>query len=369
MRSNPERKDAVVYVRVSTEEQANGPLNLSNQERRCRNYCAQHGFNVEKVFVDPGESARTKERPEFKKMLAFCKSNRNSVGYVVVQDLSRFARNLQNQAETIHELGRHGIVLKSATEGNIDNTAAGRLAANIYGTFNQYFSDSLSEKMRERTRQAVLAGRFPWPAPIGYVNVTATGDRPNIVPDPVRAPLVRMAFELIETGQHSKSSILAKLAEAGLRTRKNKPLSAQTFAAMLKKSVYCGWVCPPKHPDLKAKGLHEPLISEDTFRQVQRVLAGKKPTTVQRKKINPHFPLKVFVKCGACGTPLTGGQVKGRNKKYAHYWCRNSECRATKITKERLERISFAAQSTSTKQGSRLVISKNRFKDLGAKAR
>ena len=160
---------AVVYVRVSTDEQAVGALNLSNQEQKCRDYCGQKGYSVQEVFVDPGESARTADRPEFQRMLAYCKAHRQ-VGYVVVQDLSRFARNNGDQAQFIAELGKHGVRLCSVDEPNVDDTAAGKLAANIHGTFNQYFSDALSEKMKDRMRAAVLAGRFPWPAPLGYLN-------------------------------------------------------------------------------------------------------------------------------------------------------------------------------------------------------
>src|ERR1039457_5129011 len=134
---------AVLYVRVSTDEQANGPLNLRNQEKRCRDYCQQKSLPVLQVFVDPGESARSVERPEFQRMLAYCRTHRHEVGYVVVQDLSRFARNNQDQAQTIVELLRIGVLLRSTYESNIDGRAAGRLAANIFGTFNQYFSDAL----------------------------------------------------------------------------------------------------------------------------------------------------------------------------------------------------------------------------------
>lgn len=45
---------AVLYIRVSTDEQANGPLNLSNQEQRCRDYCNRNGLTVVEVFIDPG---------------------------------------------------------------------------------------------------------------------------------------------------------------------------------------------------------------------------------------------------------------------------------------------------------------------------
>jgi DNA invertase Pin-like site-specific DNA recombinase len=67
-------KLAVVYIRVSTEEQTENPLNLANQEKRCQNYCQQKNLTVVKVFIDPGESARTSARPEFQKMLAFCRT-------------------------------------------------------------------------------------------------------------------------------------------------------------------------------------------------------------------------------------------------------------------------------------------------------
>jgi hypothetical protein len=50
--------------------------------------------------------------------------------------------------------------LCSVYEQDVDGTAAGKMAANIHGTFNQYFSDALSEKMTDRMRASVLAGRL-----------------------------------------------------------------------------------------------------------------------------------------------------------------------------------------------------------------
>jgi hypothetical protein len=63
---------------------------------------------------------------------------------------------------------------------------------------------------------------------------------------------------------------------------------------------------------------------------VQRVLSGRKPSSAPKRKHNPVFPLKHFVKCGVCGTPLTAGMNKGKLKHCANYWCRNSECRAVR---------------------------------------
>ncbi len=329
---------AVLYVRVSTDEQANGPLNLENQQNRCREYCKQKGLHVVEVFVDRGESARTAARPEFQKMLAYCKDHRHDVRCVVVQDLSRFARNSADQANAMVELGKNNIVVRSVTEPNVDETPAGKLAAGILGVFNQFFSDSLSANMKNRTRQSVSAGRFPWRAQIGYENIGGN-DGPNIRPDPKRAPLIRRAFELMATGRYTKADVLKIVTDEGLRTAKGKPLTKQTFQAVLRNRLHAGWVTLPSEPDFEpVRGLHEPIVDQVTFDRVQAILDGRKPLVVAKRKINPVVPLRGFVKCEVCGTPLTGGSPEGRGKKkYPRYWCPKSSCLAVKLRKAQLE--------------------------------
>jgi site-specific DNA recombinase len=327
---------AVIYVRVSTDEQS-GPVNLLNQEKRCRDFCQQQGWPVVEVFTDPGESARTADRPEFQRMIRFCKAHRGEIGYVVVQDFSRFARNVQDQAETTANLQKIGILVRSAYETNIDESASGKLSATIVGGFNEYYSNSLSEKMRDRTRQSVTLGRFPWRAPIGYVNIGGkTGA--NIRPDPQRAPLIRLAFELMSTGGYKKTEALRRISEEGLRTTTGMTLSAQTLQAVLKNPIYAGWVTLPSDPDFApVRGLHEPLVSQEVFDRVQSILSGRRPIVAPKRKFNPALPLKCLVRCEACGTPITGGFPKGRGKRYPRYWCRKAGCRAVKISKELLE--------------------------------
>jgi DNA invertase Pin-like site-specific DNA recombinase len=329
--------NAVIYIRVSTVDQAEDALNLANQEERCQNYCQRNGMTVAKVFIDPGQSARSSKRPEFQKMLSYCRVRRNDVQYVVVQDLSRFARNHLDQAEAIHDLEDSGALLRSTYEPNIDETAAGKLAANLFGAYNQYFSDSHSEKQRDRNRQAVAAGRVPWHAPIGYLNISAK-QGPNIKPDEEHAPLIRRAFELMSTGLHKKSEALKIISKEGLVTLKGKPVPAQTFDKLLRNPLYAGWVTLACDPTFKpARGLHEPLVTQETFDRVQAVLDGRKLPESPRLKSNPEFPLRRLVRCEKCGTPLTGASCKGRGGHYPRYWCRTKGCRAVSAPKVHLE--------------------------------
>jgi site-specific DNA recombinase len=332
--SQTHRNAAVLYVRVSTDDQAEDPLNLENQEKRCRAYCAQRGLAVVEVFVDAGESARTNNRPKFQEMLRYCKAARGQVGYVVVENLSRFARNLLDQALAISVLNERGVCLRSTYESNIDETSAGKLATSLFGAINQFFSDSHSERQRDRALQHASAGRFLWCAPVGYVYERGKSGA-RIVRDPERAPFVARSFELMNTGVYKQVDALRIVTTEGFRTRAGRPPSIQTFQKMLRNPIYAGWIVLRKHPDFTpARGVHDPLISQETFDRVQAILDGRKPTLTTRKKFNPLLPLRHMVKCGVCGTPLTGALCK---KIYPRYWCRKSQCRAVSLPKAKLE--------------------------------
>ena len=65
------------------------------------------------------------------------------------------------------------------------------------------------------------------------------------MPDPDRAPLVTQAFEEFGTGHRSRLEVLRLVTALGLTTRSGKPLSAQSFAALLRNRLYAGWVEVP----------------------------------------------------------------------------------------------------------------------------
>jgi len=143
------------------------------------------------------------------------------------------------------------------------------------------------------------------------------------LPDPESGPYVRRAFELIASGRHKKPEVLRMVTAEGLRTRKGKPVSVQTFEAALRNPIYCGlmkvkgWDLPPMHGDF------EPIISKELFDLAQAVLDGKRLSVTAYNRNHPDFPLRCFVRCAACNKPITGSWSKGRNRHYAYYRCRN----------------------------------------------
>lgn len=83
---------AVIYIRVSTKEQTEN-LSLPTQLRACEEYCHREGFEILERFKEEGESAKTADRTELQRLLTFCRTNKGKVHFVVVFNLTRFARD------------------------------------------------------------------------------------------------------------------------------------------------------------------------------------------------------------------------------------------------------------------------------------
>ncbi len=307
---------AICYIRVSTAEQAKQQYNLPTQEKKVRDHCAREGWPVLQLFPDRGASARTEDRPEFQKMLAYSRKHKGKVTHVVVADLSRFARNVRDQANAITELQQLGIKVVSVDEPIMDDTAVGKFMRNMTASVNQYYSDVLAERIKGRMDEGFKAGRFLHYAPIGYKNVDK-----NLVVDPERGPLIRQAFEMLASGNYPTTDAVLKLVTGlGLRTRKGNVVTKQSWGRLLANPVYAGWIVSGQK---RVHGQHEALVSDAVFQKVQERIGGK---SVPHKAISDDFPLRGLVRCASCGNFLTSGWVRGRKDRYPRYWCWNPKC-------------------------------------------
>ena len=62
------------------------------------------------------------------------------------------------------------------------------------------------------------------------------------MPDPDRATLVKQAFEDMASGRFTIRDVIRRATEAGLRTRRDRVLSPQTFGNMLRNRIYIGQI-------------------------------------------------------------------------------------------------------------------------------
>lgn len=310
---------AVIYCRVSTEMQTKN-LSLSTQEKACKGYCQQRGFEVDKVFVEQGESAKTTNRTQFQQMLSYCRENKGKVQWLVVYSVNRFARNSLDHHATEAFLASLGITLRSATE-TFDESAMGKAMKGMMAVWAELDNNVRADRTKAGMQAALAKGRWTHQAPLGYLHSTGKDGEPTVIPDPDRAALLQKAFDLMATGLHTKRDVLRIVTNEGLRTRKGKRVAPQTFDQLLRKPIYAGWLNVTKW-GVRTRGNFEPLVSEEIFNRVQAVLDGKRLTVTPHQRNNPEFPLRRFVKCGHCQRPLTGSKSTGRKGvRYSYYHC------------------------------------------------
>lgn len=324
---NTTKPQAVIYCRVSTKQQVDEGNSLSTQERLCREYALKQGYEVAAVYIEKGESAKTKDRTELQKMMSFCAIKKNNVSYVVVYKLDRFSRNTDDYSYLRIMLKRYGIYIKSTTE-YFENTPAGRFMENIISNVSQFDNDVRTERAVNGSRDAMVEGRYVWAAPYGYDNIKV-GGRGNIAPNS-NAPIVRRAFEEVAKNQYPVEEVRKSLFHSGLVNNQNKPISRAQFYRMLKNVVYAGWIVKfgERH-----RGVYESIVSDDLFEQVQRVLNHRTRKNYTYNCKHPDFPLRRFV-THPNGMKLTGSWNQGKVQKYPYY---RYMCKMMNFPKESLE--------------------------------
>ena len=320
---------ALIYNRVSTKQQTKS-LSLPTQKKECEAYCARNGLQVVKVFSEKGESAKTADRTELRKLLAFCRDNKKQIDFVVVYSLSRFARSTVDHLALRTVLAGLGISLRSVTEP-IDDSSTGKLVETVLSAVAQFDNDQKADRTRAGMRHALELGRWTHQAPLGFVPGQKGG--PSLLHDEGKAELVRRAFEEFASGKYQQRELLQKLTRWDLRTRRGQRLAPQSLRALLRNRLYAGWVELPKW-DISVRGDFEPIVSEAVFDRVQAVLSGRGGAPRRHARDNPDYPLRRFVRCRECGRPLTGSGSMGHSRRYRYYHC--TFC-GVRVRKEALE--------------------------------
>ena len=335
-------KRAVSYIRVSTREQAQRGgseegFSLPAQREANKRKAQSMGALVVKEFADRGESARSANRPELQKMLAYLKED-GGIDYVIVHKLDRLARNRADDVEINRAFEDAGVRLVSTSE-NIDQTPGGMLLHGIMSSIAEFYSRNLANEvikgMGEKARNGGTLGK----APLGYVNVRGRDENGREVRtvelDQQRAPLLRLAFSEYATGNWTVSQLAKHVAGLGLDvpatpSKPARPITKGRLHTLLRHPYYKGVV---QFQGVEYAGKHEPLVDSQTWQTVQTMLDPHRYG--ERQRIHNHF-LKSTVVCGQCGARLSVQNAKNSKGTIYPYFvcarrCRLHDCAFTAV--------------------------------------
>ncbi len=302
-----------LYIRVSTDRQANEGDSLEEQENELKKFCDYRRFKIHKIHVEKGKSGGNTNRPEYQRMIADVKAKK--INAVVVKKIDRLSRSLLDFEAFMKLLGEQGMEFISIKE-NFDTTSAmGKAMLRVALVFAQLEREQTSERLRDvfsyRASQGLYNGGI---RPYGYTTVNK-----ELVPYPKeREAVEQMAKKFLDT--HSSTQTAAFLNGAGFRNREGKLWDKRRVHHILQNPIYTGKV---KWYDQLYQAIHQPIISDTQFEEIQRLFKNQHRRHDDQKT---KAVLQGLLFCGHCHRPMTPSYSLNKFKiKYYYYRCTSTQ--------------------------------------------
>lgn len=311
MPSHSDRRQAVIYARVSSKEQEKEGFSIPAQLKLLKEYAAASGFAVVQEYIDV-ETAKQTGRTAFGEMVAYLKAN-PSVRIMLVEKTDRLYRNLKDWV-TVDELNvemhfpKEGVVLSR------ESRSSEKFMHGIKVLMAKNYIDNLSEEARKGMQEKAEQGIWPTKCPLGYRNVTGPDGKKIIAVEPTLAPIVARLFEWYARGDISLKEAARKAHAAGLLYPKSgAKVPVSTVHTILRNRLYTGWY---EWNGKLIQGKHEALVPVELWERVQSVLDGRFARKSKRGKHD--FAFSGLIACHACGCAVVGEIKKQR---YVYYHC------------------------------------------------
>ena len=262
------QKTAVIYTRVSTDVQAEKGFSLRDQLDKLQRHCLQNNITILKHFQED-YSAKDFNRPEWKLLMNYLKKNKDQVDLFMFAKWDRFSRNMMESLNVLNSIKSLGIEIY-CLENNFDEAIPeSKLIQAVMLVLPQIENERRSLSVTAGMRRAMKEGRWPRQAPLGYKNARDESNNKIIIPDPDTAPLITQAFNMMSKGGKTQQEIRLDLAKSGFKCSKN------NFSIMLRNKFYIGKIFIPEYkdePEAIEYGVHEPIVEDRLFYQVQEIL-------------------------------------------------------------------------------------------------
>lgn len=354
----PKRKRVVLYIRVSTQDQAIEGHSIEAQEARAREYAERMDYEVVNVYIDEGISGKsTKRRLAFQRMMADARTG--NFDLVIIWKLTRLGRNMLDILKTVEEFIKLGIELFSISENFDISTSSGKLMLQLLGSFGEFERNQISENVAMammslvRDQQRYAGGRR-----LGYVSGLDAEGRKQLIIEPEEAKIVQLIYAKFLGGDEFRT-IANYLNRQGYQTLKKNKFTPTAVRDILQNKIYAGYIeyarylnwdtkrRNGKNPNpILVKGEHEPIIDQVTYQAVQERLVLEKDRP--RWNLTGENVLTGLLRCPECGAPMAANNVTNRlkdsTKRVLNYYSCSlflskgaKGCHANSIRKEKAE--------------------------------
>ncbi len=329
------KKRAVLYARVSSDEQEREGYSIPAQKKLLIAYAADKGFDIVEEYIEV-ETAKQAGRKSFNAMVDFLKKQKTvrdpekRCSVILVEKTDRLYRNLKDWV-TMEDLDVEIHFVKESVVLSEDSRSNERFVHGIKVLMAKQYVENLGEEAKKGMKEKAQQGIWPHKAPLGYLNVTGPDGRKIITTDPDTFDIVARMFERYATGNYSLEEVGEMARDEGLRFKQSGNLRS-VIQYLFKNPFYYGdYVWGGE----KISGTHTPMVTRQLWDKVQeqRLTRSNRKTRKPKKR---DFAFSRLIRCGQCGCALVGEMKKG---KYIYYHCTEfkQKCGEKYVREEALE--------------------------------
>ena len=344
------RQRCAIYTRKSTEEGLEQDFNsLDAQSEACAAYILSQKHEgwaeLSDRYDDGGFSGGSMDRPGLKMLLKDVEAGR--IDIIVVYKVDRLTRSLADFAKMVDLFDGEGVSFVSVTQAFNTTSSMGRLTLNVLLSFAQFEREVTAERIRDKVAASKRKGMWMGGAvPNGY----DVRDKALVI-NPDEAEAIRTIFaEYLATG--SVRELSDRLDALGIVSRRRTdrygrktggaPFSRGALYNILRNPIYIG---KTRHKDALFDGLHEAIIDDATWTQVQGLLAahGGKKIGASRRPAKRLLDGVLYDSNGRLmrTTYAIKSKHKGGTNQSRRYWYYTSKPTSSK-DRDRIERLPAA---------------------------
>ena len=336
-----------IYIRVSTDDQAEEGASIPAQRESCLAYCKARGWTVpaDLVLIDDGYTGRNARRPGWQRLVGLLRDRQ--IQGVVAWKLKRLARSTRIVADLLDLLRESGTEMACVAESWDTTTPMGRAMVGVGAIFAQLESEDngvqTSAAMQHLRRHGYWTGGV---VPAGCVVEPADGGKRRKLAAGPDADAVRPAWARILAGES-----LRQVADW---------LERQGIAAPARgRAVSGGWTPVSARNLLLSPQVAGILVDTGTQAAVRARLAGRQ-TPIRRSgdkapsRAADPSPLAGLIRCPACDSAMVLVQATGNGGAYRYFRCVQKpkrRCDQKDLRCEPIEHAAIAAVAQACQPG------------------
>lgn len=342
---------AIIYLRVSTEEQAERGFSIQAQREECMKKAQELGCYDVKEYLDEGISGSILERPMLINALDDMKYSK--IDFFISFDSSRLSRNVSHQLILIDTIKKYGVKLVFVRT-SYEDTAEGRFQITIMAAVDEYERAKLKIRTelgkRTKAKQKLLTHN---PGLYGYI---FNKDTDLLTIDENQAQILRMMYNWLLEDKIGPAEITKKLNDMGIPSMRKKLWNRVSINRMLNNFSYTGTLYIRKYDtrdyklnkykkkDEKVSIREKPreqwvpieipaIIDLNIWQEAKLQL--NKAKRAYKKGEKEKFILSGLLRCESCGGTIFGRSTNKNGMLQNKYYCCINKYNYTKSKENR----------------------------------